>query len=218
MPVAAKICGLNDAAGVAAAVAGGARFVGFVFYPPSPRNVSPDRAKALITGVPAGIAKVGLFVDADDAMIAEALMAPLDLLQFHGTETPERVAAVKRRFGLPVMKAIPIAAADDVAAADRYVGAVDRLLFDAKPPRDPGALPGGNGLAFDWQLLGARNWSLPWMLSGGLNAENLAEAVATTHAPAVDVSSGVESRPGVKDPVRIAAFLAAAKSIAAPSR
>jgi phosphoribosylanthranilate isomerase len=216
MPVAAKICGLNDQAGVAAAVAGGARYVGFVFYPPSPRHVAPDRAKALMASVPAGVTRVGLFVDADDAAIAAALAAPLDLLQFHGAETPERVAAAKRKFGLPVMKAIPIAAAADVATADRFVGIADRLLFDAKPPRDvAGALPGGNGLAFDWQLLGARRWAMPWMLSGGLDAGNLAAAVAAAHAAEVDVSSGVETRPGVKDPAKIAAFLAAARTVSA---
>lgn len=214
MPVAVKICGLNDEAGVAAAVEGGARFVGFVFYSPSPRNVAADRAKSLMTALPAGVTKVGLFVDADDAAIAAALAAPLDLLQFHGAETPERVADVKRRFARPVMKAISIAAAADVAVADRYRGIADWLLFDAKPPRGmTGALPGGNGLVFDWQLLGARNWSVPWMLSGGLNAENLAEAVATTHATAVDVSSGVETRPGVKDTAKIAAFLKMAKGL-----
>ena len=214
MAVAAKICGLNDEAGVAAAIAGGARFVGLVFYPPSPRNVSPAQAKRLMERVPAGVTKVGLFVDADDAAIAAALAAPLDLLQFHGAETPERVAEAKRRFGLPVMKAVPIAAAADVAIADRYLGVADWLLFDAKPPRDmTGALPGGNGLAFDWQLLGARRWPVPWMLSGGLNTDNLAEAVTTTHAVAVDVSSGVEARPGVKDPAKIAAFLKMAASL-----
>jgi phosphoribosylanthranilate isomerase len=214
MSVTVKICGLNEGAGVAAAVAGGARFLGFVFYPPSPRNVSPQRATALMAGVPAGITKVGLFVDADDATIASALAAPLDLLQFHGAETPERVAAVKQRFGMPVMKAIPVAARDDVAAAEKYLGVADWLLFDSKPPRDvAGALPGGNGLAFDWQLLGARRWSLPWMLSGGLTAENLGEAVTTTHATAVDVSSGVETSPGVKEPAKIAAFLQIAASL-----
>jgi phosphoribosylanthranilate isomerase len=219
MPVAAKICGLNDEAGVAAAIKGGAAYVGFVFYAPSPRHVSPARAEELMAAVPAGVTKVGLFVDADDAALAAALAAPLDLLQFHGAETPERVSAVKQKFRLPVMKAIPIAAAEDVAAADRYVGIADRLLFDAKPQRDvAGALPGGNGLAFDWQLLGARDWAMPWMLSGGLNAANLSEAVATTHARAVDVSSGVESRPGVKDPAKIAAFLAAARAVPVPSR
>jgi phosphoribosylanthranilate isomerase len=213
MPVAAKICGLNDGAAVAASVAGGARYLGFVFYAPSPRHVSPAEAKALTAGVPAGVTKVGLFVDADDATIAATLeIVALDLLQFHGAESPERVAAAKRRFGLPVMKAITIAGEADVADAERYVGAADRLLFDAKPP--PGradALPGGNGLAFDWQLLGARTWPVPWTLSGGLHAGNLAEAVAATHAATVDVSSGVESRPGVKDPAKIAAFLAAAR-------
>ncbi|MGH6980376.1 MAG: phosphoribosylanthranilate isomerase [Stellaceae bacterium] len=213
MPVDAKICGLNDAPGVAAAIAGGARFLGFVFYPPSPRNVSPAVAGDLMAAVPPGVTKVGLFVDAGDAALAAALTAPLDLLQFHGAETPERVAAVKRKFGVPVMKAIPVAAPEDVAAAEKYLGVADRLLFDAKPPRDLGALPGGNGLAFDWRLLGARKWSLPWMLSGGLTADNLAEAVATTHAPAIDVSSGVESSPGVKDSAKIAAFLKAAASL-----
>ncbi|HEX4112970.1 MAG TPA: phosphoribosylanthranilate isomerase [Stellaceae bacterium] len=214
MSIAAKICGLNDEAAIAAAVAGDAAFVGFVFYPPSPRNVSPQRAKALTAAVPAGVTRVGLFVDADDAAIANALMAPLDLLQFHGAETPERVADAKRRFGLPVMKAIPVAAAEDVAIADRYLGIADRLLFDAKPPRErTDALPGGNGLAFDWRLVGARTWPVPWMLSGGLTAGNLAEAVATTHAVAVDVSSGVEGRPGHKDPAKIAAFLSKAFSL-----
>ena len=214
MPLAAKICGLNDRAGVAAAVDGGARYVGFVFYPPSPRHVSPDQAGSLMAGVPANVAKVGLFVDADDATIVAALAAPLDCLQLHGAETPERVADIRRRFGLPVMKAVPIAAAADIVAAERYLDAADRLLFDAKPPRDRNnALPGGNGLAFDWRLLGARNWPMPWMLSGGLNAGNLVEAVTTTHAVAVDVSSGVETRPGVKDPDKIVAFLQTAASL-----
>jgi phosphoribosylanthranilate isomerase len=214
LPLAAKICGLNDIAGVSAAVNGGARYVGFVFYPPSPRHVSPEQAGVLMAAVPAGVAKVGLFVDADDATIVAALTAPLDWLQLHGAETPERVADIKRRFGLPVMKAIHIAATADVAAAERYLSAADRLLFDAKPPRHrKGAIPGGNGLAFDWRLLGARNWPVPWMLSGGLNAENLAEAVTTSHAVAVDVSSGVETRPGVKDPGKIIAFLRKAASL-----
>lgn len=214
MPLAAKICGLNDTAGVAAAVSGGARFVGFVFYRPSPRHVSPEQAGALMATVPANVAKVGLFVDADDATIVAALAAPLDWLQLHGAETPERVADIKRRFGLPVMKAIAIAAAADITAAERYLSAADRLLFDAKPPQNRNdALPGGNGLAFDWRLLGARNWPVSWMLSGGLNAENLVEAVTTTHAVAVDVSSGVETRPGVKDPDKIIAFLRKAASL-----
>jgi phosphoribosylanthranilate isomerase len=215
MTLAAKICGLNDAAGIAAAVAGGAGFVGFVFYPPSPRAVTPGQAGELAAKVPAGITRVGLFVDADDDAIAATLAAvPLDLLQFHGAESPARVAEAKRRFGLPVMKAIRVAAASDLDEAAPYFDSADWLLFDAKPPRDfKGALPGGNGLAFDWQLLGARDWPLHWMLSGGLDANNLAEAVATTHAKVVDVSSGVETRPGVKDPAKIAAFLRAAATL-----
>jgi len=212
--LATKICGLNDEAGVAAAVAGGARFVGFVFYRPSPRYVAPERAKALAALVPTGITRVGLFVDADDAAIAAALAAPLDMLQFHGAETPSRVAAAKRRFGLPLMKAISVAAPDDLAEAERFALSADWLLFDAKPPRDrAGGLPGGNGIAFDWQLLGARHWPLPSMLSGGLTADNLGAAVAATHATAVDVSSGVESRPGLKDPAKIAGFLRVASSL-----
>jgi phosphoribosylanthranilate isomerase len=214
LPLAAKICGLNDLAGVTAAVSGGARYVGFVFYQPSPRHVSPQQAGALMADVPTNIVKVGLFVDADDATIVAALAAPLDWLQLHGAETPERVADIKRRFGLPVMKAIPIAATADIATAERYLNAADLLLFDAKPPRHRnGALPGGNGLAFDWRLLGTRNWPVPWMLSGGLNAENLVEAVTTTRAVAVDVSSGVETRPGVKDPDKIITFLRKAASL-----
>ena len=177
--------------------------------------MTPERAGTLCAAVPAGVTRVGLFVDAsDDAIAATLAAAPLDLLQFHGRESPERVAAAKRRFGRPVMKAIPLAGPEDLAFAESYLGSADRLLFDARPPRREGALPGGNGLAFDWQLLAGRRWSLPWMLSGGLDAGNLAEAVRVTGAPAVDVSSGVESAPGIKDPRRIAAFLAAARAAA----
>jgi phosphoribosylanthranilate isomerase len=213
MSIATKICGLSTAEGVAAAARHGARFVGFVFYPPSRRHVTPELAAALCAILPAGITRAGLFVDADDATFAEVLAkAPLDLLQLHGSESPERVAAVQRRFGKPVMKAIPIAAVADLAAAESFYGSADRLLFDAKPPKGAAA-PGGNGLVFDWELLGSRRWPLPWMLSGGLNAANLGAAVRLTHATEVDVSSGVESAPGVKDPDRIAAFLARARSL-----
>jgi len=213
MSVAVKICGLSTPEGVAAATRHGARFVGFVFYPPSRRNVTPALAGALSALTAGGVTKVGLFVDADDDTLAAALAgAPLDLLQFHGHESPERVAAVKRRFGKPVMKAIPVAAEADLAAAQGYFGVADRLLFDAKPPKDA-VLPGGNGLIFDWELLGGRRWPLPWMLSGGLTADNLGEAVRITHAGAVDVSSGVEREPGVKDPDKIAAFLGRARSL-----
>ncbi|HZK91063.1 MAG TPA: phosphoribosylanthranilate isomerase [Stellaceae bacterium] len=214
MSVAAKICGLSSEAAVAAAVAGGAAYVGFVFYPPSPRSVGPARAGELCAAVPAGVKRVALFVDADDAAIAAALAAaPIDILQFHGAETPERVAGAKRRFGRAVMKAIPVAGPDDVAAAARYEEAADLLLFDAKPPRRADALPGGNGLAFDWRLIAGRDWRLPWMLSGGLTAALLPEAVRISGATAVDVSSGVESAPGRKEVDKIHAFLAAAASI-----
>lgn len=213
MTLAVKICGLTAAEDVAQAVRHGARYVGFVFYPPSRRNLTPAQASALVAAVPQGVTKTGLFVDADDATLNDVLAkVPLDLLQFHGKESPERVAQAKRRFGKPVMKAIPIAAESDLGAAERYYGAADRLLFDAKPP-EGAPVPGGNGLAFDWELLGGRRWPVPWMLSGGLTAETLGEAVRMTHADAVDVSSGVERAPGVKDPEKVALFLARARTL-----
>jgi len=210
-----KICGLNDLPGVAAAAAGGARMVGFVFYARSPRHLSPAVAAALAAQVPAGIRRVGLFADAGDAEIAGTLsVCPLDLLQLHGQESPERVASVARTTGRGVMKAIPVSGPEDILRADAYAGVAERILFDAKPPKDAtGALPGGNALRFDWRLLAGRRLPYPWMLSGGLRAENLAEAVATSGADAVDVSSGVETAPGRKDPARITAFLAAAAAL-----
>ena len=214
MSVAAKICGLSSEAAVDAAVAGGAAFVGFVFYPPSPRAVSSQRAGELCALVPAAVKRVALFVDADDAAMAAVLAAaPIDILQFHGAETPERVAEAKRRFGRSVMKAISVAGPGDVDAASRYEDAADLPLFDAKPPRRADALPGGNGLAFDWRLIAGREWRLPWMLSGGLTAELLPEAVRISGARAVDVSSGVEHRPGDKDPDKIRAFLEVARGL-----
>ena len=220
MGVTTKICGLSTEEAVAAASAGGVAFLGFVFYPPSPRAVTPRQAARLCTGVPSGIARVGLFVDADDRAIEATLEeAPLEMLQFHGSETPDRVAAAKLRFGRPVMKAVAIAGPEDVAGAAPYQDVADFLLFDAKPPRRLDALPGGNGLAFDWELIAGRSWRVPWMLSGGLTAELLPEAVRISGAAAVDVSSGVESRPGVKDVEKIRAFLAAARALQdAPSR
>jgi phosphoribosylanthranilate isomerase len=209
MALAVKICGLNSRESVAAAVAGGARFLGFVFYPPSPRYVTPDAAGALAATAPAGVTRVGLFVDPDDALIEQTLEAAgLDMLQLHGRETASRVAAIKARFGVAVMKAVPVAGAGDVAAARDYVDAADWLLFDAKPPPGmKGALPGGNALSFDWSLLTGHQWPKPWMLSGGLNAANLREAGRISGARAVDVSSGVEERPGQKSLHRIAEFL-----------
>ena len=214
MSIAVKICGLSQADAVAAAVAGGAAYVGFVFYPPSPRAVAADQAAALCEAVPAGIQRVGLFVDADDAAIRAVLdRAPIDMLQFHGRESPDRVADAKLRFRRPVIKAIAVAAAEDVLAAARWEDDADMLLFDAKPPRRHDALPGGNGLAFDWHLIAGRNWRRPWMLSGGLNAALLPEAVRISGATAVDVSSGVERAPGDKDPDRIRQFLGVARDL-----
>jgi len=214
MSVSAKICGLSSEAAVAAAIEGGAAYLGFVFYPPSPRAVSPKRAAQLCVSVPPGVQRVGMFVDADDAAIAAVLdIAALDILQFHGQESPERVAEVKARFNRPVMKAIAIADPEDVLAGSRYEDHADMLLFDAKPPRRADALPGGNGLAFDWRLIADRRWRLPWMLSGGLTAALLPEAVQVSGAAAVDVSSGVERRPGDKDPDKIREFLAVVRSL-----
>ena len=215
MAIEVKICGLNSADAVAAAVENGARHVGFVFYPPSPRAIDAARAAELGRAVPAGITKVGLFVDAADETIAQILaQAPLDMLQLHGDETPRRVKEIRRRFGLPVMKAVRLASAADVAAADAYLAAADLLLFDAKPPPEmTGALPGGNAISFDWSLIAGRGWSLPWILSGGLHAGNLAAAIAATHATSVDLSSGVEDSPGRKNPEKIATFLRLAASL-----
>jgi phosphoribosylanthranilate isomerase len=214
MGVTAKICGLSTEEAVAAATAGGAAYLGFVFHPSSPRAVTPQRAARLCAGVPPGVARVGLFVDADDRVIEAALAAaPIDILQFHGSETPQRVAAARLRFGRPVMKAVAIAGLEDVISAARYEDVADLLLFDAKPPNRPNALPGGNGLAFDWELIADRSWRIPWVLSGGLTTELLPDAVRISSAAAVDVSSGVESRPGVKDPDKIRAFLAAAHTL-----
>jgi phosphoribosylanthranilate isomerase len=213
MSIAAKICGLSTEAAVTAAVAGGAVYLGFVFYPPSPRAVTAGKAARLCAAVPAGIARVGMFVDADDDTIGAVLAeAPIDILQFHGHESPDRVADAKLRFARPVMKAVAIAAPEDVLAAARYEEVADLLLFDAKPPRRPDALPGGNGLVFDWGLIAGRSWRREWMLSGGLTAELLPDAVRISGATAVDVSSGVERHPGEKDLDKIRAFLAATQA------
>ncbi len=215
MPVEVKICGLNTAATVEAAVAGGARLVGFVFYGPSPRNLSGAEAAALAAGVPAGVAKVGLFVDADDrAMDAVLAQVDLDMLQMHGAESPQRVAGVRARTGLPVIKAVPLSGPRDLDAARAFEAVADRLLFDAKPPAGAATgRPGGNALSFDWRLLAGRTLARPWILAGGLDAQNLAQAVALSGAGVVDVSSGVEDAPGIKNAAKISAFLAAAAGL-----
>lgn len=204
-----KICGLRDAAMLDAAVQAGAAYVGLVFFEKSPRNVTLAQAAALAGAVPAGVAKVALVVNADNAQL-DALLAqvPVDILQLHGSETPARVTEVKARYGLPVMKAVGVAGPDDLAALETYAQVADQLLVDAKPPKGAD-LPGGNGLSFDWRLIAGRRWPVPWMLAGGLTPANVAQAVALTGAGQVDVSSGVESAPGVKDAALIAAFCAA---------
>jgi phosphoribosylanthranilate isomerase len=210
--VAVKICGLTRAADVAAAAEAGARYVGFVFFPRSPRHLDAEQARALALEVPPGVAKVGLVVDATDADL-DALLAtvPLDMLQLHGRESPERVTAIRARTGLPVMKAVGVAGPDDLARLDAYAAVADQLLVDAKPA--PGAaLPGGNGVAFDWRLIAGRRWAVPWMLAGGLTPESVGEAVRRTGARQVDVSSGVEAAPGTKDAQAVARFVAAAQA------
>ena len=207
----AKICGLAEPAGVAAALDAGADALGFVFFARSPRAVSPERAAALSAPAAGRARRVGLFVDATDDTIAAVLAAcPLDALQLHGREATPRVAALRARFGLPVIKALGIGAAEDLADARALSGAADALLLDAKPP--PGAdRPGGHATRFDWSLLEGLRLDVPWLLAGGLTPGTVAEAIRATGAPGVDVSSGVESAPGVKDAAKVAAFLAAAR-------
>ncbi|WP_119421056.1 phosphoribosylanthranilate isomerase [Desertibaculum subflavum] len=210
-----KICGLDAPDSVAMAVVEGAAMVGFVFYPPSPRNLTPEAAGRLVAGVPSGIDRVGLFVDPKDSELGAVLAeAPLDLIQLHGSETPARVKEVRATFKRPVIKAIKVENAADLDAASAFDGVADWLLFDAKPPKTmTNALPGGNRVSFDWTLLQGRRFKRPWLLAGGLDADNLAEAVRQSGAMAVDVSSGVEQRLGVKDPKRIQAFLRAARAL-----
>jgi phosphoribosylanthranilate isomerase len=211
----AKICGINSGDAMRESIDGGADYVGLVFYPPSPRAVTANEAAQLIDGVPDHICKVGLFVDMGNDMLTDILaQVSLDLLQLHGAETPARVKAIRQLTNVPVMKAIRVATESDIAEADAYLDVADRILFDAKAPPDmKGALPGGNAVTFDWTLLAGRKWPCPWMLSGGLHAGNVAEAVATSGAPSVDVSSGVESSPGTKDPARIREFLTIVKGL-----
>lgn len=213
---AVKICGLREPAHIAAAVEAGARALGFVFVQKSPRFVEVETARALCLEVPPGVLRVGLFLNPDDARLNEVLdRVPLDMIQLHGTETPDRVREVKALTGLPVMKAIGIATPDDLDALWDYGLAADMLLVDAKPA--PGAaLPGGNGLAFDWRLLAGRHWLTPWMLAGGLSPDNVAEAIALARPPWLDLSSGVESAPGVKDPALIRAFMQAVEAADPP--
>lgn len=206
-----KICGLKTADAVEAALAGDARWVGFVFFPPSPRNIAPEAARPLVALARGKADIVAVTVDAGDAMlamIAERIMP--DWIQIHGQETPARAAEIRRFAKKGVIKALPIARSEDFAAASPFEPVADMLMFDAKAPPDADR-PGGHGASFDWGMLAGRRFGRPWMLSGGLNPENAPAAVAASGAAILDVSSGVESSPGIKDPARIAAFLAAAK-------
>lgn len=204
----AKICGLTTPEAVEAAAEAGAAYVGFVFFEKSPRNLSLAEAEVLALSVPPGIVKVALTVNADDALVDEIAALPIDMFQLHGSESPARVSEVKARTGLPVMKAIGVAEAADLDRIADYDGVADQILVDAKPPKG-GEVPGGNGLAFDWRLIEGRDWAGPWMLAGGLDSDNVAAAVRLTGASQVDVSSGVESAPGVKDVAEIRAFMKA---------
>jgi phosphoribosylanthranilate isomerase len=207
-----KICGISTAPTLDAVIAARVDYTGLVFFPASPRNVTMTQAATLAARNDGRTRLVGLFVDADDATIAAAMQAArLDILQLHGKETPERAARLRAQFGVPVWKALSVASAADIAASDRYAGAVDLLLFDAKAPKGA-AMPGGLGLVFDWSLLAAYRGATAWGLAGGLSPENVADAVTRTGAGLVDVSSGVESAPGVKDESRIAAFCRAARA------
>ncbi|MEE4200216.1 phosphoribosylanthranilate isomerase [Erythrobacter sp.] len=210
-----KICGLTTPETVAASAKAGASHIGFNFYPPSPRYVSPARAGELAAQTPAPLAKVGVFVEPDDALLDEAVSrARLDAIQLHGKEAPSRVRAVARRLRVPVWKVLSVATRDDVAAAGAYTDVADLILFDTKTPK--GALPGGMGMGFDWTLLAAFDKGTAWGLAGGLTPENVAAAIAATGAPLVDTSSGVETAPGVKDVDKIAAFCSAVRNARFP--
>lgn len=207
-----KICGLTRPADVDAAVAAGAAYVGFVFFARSPRNVALNLARELALRVPEGVAKVALMVDPEtDFLDALTTQVPLDMLQLHGHESPERVTDIKSRYGLPVMKALGVAAPEDMPQIDIYARVADQLLIDAKPPKGADR-PGGNALAFDWGLIAGRRWPVPWMLAGGLTPANVAEAVQRTGARQLDVSTGVEIAPGLKDAALINAFVTAARA------
>ena len=215
MPTAIKLCGLSRPAEVDAALAARADHVGFVFFPPSPRNIDVGMAAALTARTGGGVGRVGVFVDPDDALLGEAVAAGrLTAIQLHGQESPARTAELRARFALPVWKAVAVAGRSDLAAGAAYVGAADLLLLDARPPKGA-ALPGGMGLRFDWGLLDGWRAPMMWGLSGGLDPANVADAIRTTGAPLVDVSSGIESAPGVKDVDSMAAFCKAARTFSA---
>ncbi len=207
MPIAVKICGLTEPKTLDAAIGAGADFVGFVFFPPSPRALEAEDAAMLAARTPETVTRVGLFVDPDDSLLDRITEAvDLDVIQLHGGETPERVAAIKGRTGLRAIKVIKVADAADIALADRYEPVADYLMFDAKPPKDA-TRPGGNAAAFDWTLLAGQKWRKPWFLAGGLTADNVANAIRITGTQLVDTSSGVEDSPGRKSAAKVKAFV-----------
>ena len=211
-PVSVKICGLATVDDVRACADAGANYMGLVFFEKSPRNITIPAARELALAAPLGLAKVALVVNPSDAQLdAITATVPLDMLQLHGRETPKRVAEVKARYGLPVMKAVGIADGDDLPKLESYFGVADQILVDAKPPKG-GELPGGNGLSFDWRLIAGRRWPCPWMLAGGLTPENVAEAVKMTGAKQVDVSSGVEDAPDQKNAELIQKFVQSSRA------
>ena len=211
-PVSVKICGLVTVDDVHACAQAGANYMGLVFFEKSPRNISIPAARELALAAPLGLAKVALVVNPSDAELdAITQTVPLDMIQLHGKETPERVAQVKARYGLPVMKAVGIADGDDLPKLESYFGVADQILVDAKPPQG-GELPGGNGLSFDWRLIAGRRWPCPWMLAGGLIPDNVAEAITMTGATQVDVSSGVEDAPGIKSSDLIQKFVQSSRA------
>ncbi|RAZ91610.1 phosphoribosylanthranilate isomerase [Mesorhizobium hawassense] len=207
-----KICGLKTDAAMVAALAGGASHVGFIFFPKSPRYVEPVEAGRLREAARGKAQAVAVTVDADDAFLDDivAKMQP-DMLQLHGSETPERVAKLKARYGLPAMKALPVSEAADLDRIKPFVGVADRFLLDSKPPKGS-QLPGGNGVAFDWRILAGLDAGVDYMLSGGLNVANIGDALRQANPPGIDVSSGVESAPGVKDPAVIEQFFRAVRA------
>ena len=211
-PVRVKICGVTSQQLMRDVGNAGAQYAGLVFFEKSPRNLSLDKARSIALEAPTGLAKVALVVNPSDRFLDSlTTTVPLDMIQLQGSETPQRVSEIKQKTGLPVMKAIGVAEQDDLKKLDVYATVADQLMVDAKPAKDA-ILPGGNGSAFDWSLLQGRRWTGPWMLAGGLNPENVAQAIAITGAQQIDVSSGVEIRPGEKDKQKINAFVRAAQT------
>lgn len=215
MPIEVKLCGLNTPEAMDAAVSAGADMIGLNFYPPSPRAVTTEEGARLAQRAGARVRKAGLLVNPDDELLIRVTQSvPLDLLQLHGDIPPERIAEIRARFGLPVMLALPIAREEDFEAVAPFEPVADRFLFDAKPPKTmKDALPGGNAISFDWQLLAGRSFRRPWMLAGGLTTDNVAQAVEISGAKAVDTASGIEEAPGQKSVEKIKAFVAAARAL-----